>query len=205
MSETVLECQGLPCPEPVLKCKRCIENESPDHLRVVVDNQPARENVTRFLERQGYEVTSEAGGGNFTVSGTRKGVDPAECDVCEVMSERQLDAAAVRTAAFITTEFLGSGDDVLGGKLMYNFLGTLPELGERLWRIVLVNGGVKLSTEGHPCLDKLRSLADAGVSILVCGTCLEHFGLLDAKIVGETTNMLDVVTSLDLADKVIKI
>jgi hypothetical protein len=41
--------------------------------------------------------------------------------------------------------------------------------------------------------------------VLVCGTCLDHFGLLSQKAVGETTNMLDVVTSLQLATKVINV
>lgn len=40
--------------------------------------------------------------------------------------------------------------------------------------------------------------------MLVCGTCLAHYGLLEAKAVGETSNMLDIVTSLDLADKIIR-
>jgi hypothetical protein len=40
--------------------------------------------------------------------------------------------------------------------------------------------------------------------VLVCGTCLTHYGLLEAKAVGETSNMLDIVTSLDLADKIIR-
>jgi hypothetical protein len=34
---------------------------------------------------------------------------------------------------------------------------------------------------------------------------LNHFGLLEKKQVGETTNMLDIVTALQLADKVISI
>jgi hypothetical protein len=40
---------------------------------------------------------------------------------------------------------------------------------------------------------------------LACGTCLDHFNLLDSKQVGETTNMLDIVTAMQLADKVINI
>ena len=44
-----------------------------------------------------------------------------------------------------------------------------------------------------------------GLLILVCGTCLDHFDLLGRKQVGETTNMLDVVTAMQLADKVINI
>ena len=71
--------------------------------------------------------------------------------------------------------------------------------------IVLVNGAVKLATEGHPCLEKLTAMAASGVSILVCGTCLGFFGLMEQKRVGETTNMLDVVTSLAAAGKVIQI
>jgi hypothetical protein len=43
------------------------------------------------------------------------------------------------------------------------------------------------------------------VSILVCGTCLEFFGLMGEKALGQVTNMLDVVTSQDVADKVITI
>ncbi len=88
---------------------------------------------------------------------------------------------------------------------MQNFLRTLPEMGSTLWRIILLNGGVTLAAEGSPVLEPLQALEKAGVSILVCGTCLEHFGLLDKKAVGETTNMLDVVTSLAVAHKIIRI
>jgi TusA-related sulfurtransferase len=49
------------------------------------------------------------------------------------------------------------------------------------------------------------ALESRGVKILVCGTCLNHFNLLERKQVGETTNMLDIVTAMQLADKVINI
>jgi hypothetical protein len=39
----------------------------------------------------------------------------------------------------------------------------------------------------------------------VCGTCLTHFGILEQKRAGETTNMLDIVTAMQLADKVISL
>lgn len=100
---------------------------------------------------------------------------------------------------------MGRGDDELGGKLMLNFLATLPELGDELWRVILVNSAVKLAVEGSEHLTKLKDIENADVTVLVCGTCLDHFGLLDQKRVGQTTNMLDVVTSLQLADKVIQV
>ena len=47
----------------------------------------------------------------------------------------------------ITSEALGKGDDVLGKKVMCNFLKTLPEMGSSLWRICFLNSGVMLCTE----------------------------------------------------------
>ncbi|WP_027178736.1 sulfurtransferase-like selenium metabolism protein YedF [Maridesulfovibrio bastinii] len=201
-----LECQGLPCPQPVLKCKQIIENDNPESFVVVVDNEAAKENVSRFVGTKGYKVNISSGNGLWTLTASKDGSsNSVECEECTIMSQEELDNIGSKTVVFITSENLGSGDDVLGSKLMFNFVSTLPELGESLWRIVMVNSAVKLATEGNPCLEKLQDLEKSGVSILVCGTCLDHFKLLDKKQAGETTNMLDVVTSLQLATKVIKV
>jgi len=205
----ILDCAGLPCPQPVLQCKQCLDNENPAELAVLVDNEAARENVSRFLATRGYAVAAERQGGLWKVTGTASGAaaspgQPPACD-CAPMSPAEMARLDSKVAVFITSDTVGRGDDELGRKLMENFLATLPELGPELWRIILVNSGVKLSVEGHPALAKLQALAAAGVSVLVCGTCLNYFGLLDKKLVGETTNMLDVVTSLQLASKVIQV
>jgi selenium metabolism protein YedF len=100
---------------------------------------------------------------------------------------------------------LGSGNRELGEKLMLNFVKTLVEIKDSLWRLVFVNEGVKLTVEGTETLPFLKTLEDSGVSILVCGTCLEYFNLLEMKKVGITTNMLDIMTSLQVADKVINL
>jgi selenium metabolism protein YedF len=100
---------------------------------------------------------------------------------------------------------MGRGDEELGGKLMINFLKTLKEMGTDLWRLVFVNNGVKLTLEDSEILPDLQTYEKEGLHILVCGTCLNHFGLLEKKQVGETTNMLDIVTAMQLADKVINL
>ena len=92
----------------------------------------------------------------------------------------------------------------LGGKLMLNFIKTLKEMGA-LWRMVFVNEGVKLTVDGAETIEALRELEESGVSMLVCGTCLEYFGILEDKRIGETTNMLDIVTSLQVSEKIINI
>ncbi|GAB4345417.1 MAG: hypothetical protein Kow0089_22480 [Desulfobulbaceae bacterium] len=105
----------------------------------------------------------------------------------------------------VTADHLGYGDRDLGGKLLLNFLKTLPEMGPSLWRLVLVNAGVRLAVDGHACLPPLRKLAASGVSVLACSTCLAHFNLQDKQAVGEPTTMVDIVTSMQVADKVLTI
>ncbi len=95
--------------------------------------------------------------------------------------------------------------DELGTKLMKNFLKTLNEMGNDLWRLIFVNNGVKLTINDSDVLSILKDLEKNHANILVCGACLTHFNLLDKKAVGETTNMLDIITSMQLADKVINL
>ncbi len=213
MNETRLECQGLPCPQPVLKCKDALTQVRPDCLVVLVDNEPARENVTRFLKNQHYSVVSAdqrngvielraepEGGGIRPEKPSEEGARP-ESAAPSSQTAHQED----RQLILITSNVMGRGDDELGARLMHNYIATLPEMGDSLWRILLINSGVKLAVDGSPDLENLQKLEQSGVSILVCGTCLDHFQLLEHKRVGQTTNMLDVVTSLQLASKVIKI
>ena len=103
------------------------------------------------------------------------------------------------------TDRIGFGDDALGIKLMVNFIRTLNEMGDELWRLVFVNNGVKLTIDGSEVVADLQKYEKNGIKILVCGTCLTHFDLLERKQVGITTNMLDIVTAMQNADKVINL
>ena len=207
MPEISLDCKGLPCPEPVLLCKDRIDNQGPGQFSVVVDNEAAKENVTRFVNTKGYEVHAEKQNGFWTLTCSSSGpAEPVQSQKTPVPPiGRELQGQEEKITVFIGSSRIGTGDDELGAKLMLSFISTLPELGTQLWRVILVNSGVKLAIEGSPALEKLKALADDGVTILVCGTCLDHFGLLGKKAVGHTTNMLDVVTSLQLAGKVITV
>jgi len=105
----------------------------------------------------------------------------------------------------LAADSLGKGDDELGRKIVVNFIRTMKEMGSDLWRLVLLNSGVKLAVEGSEALPQLQALADEGLGILVCGPCLKTFNLLEKKQVGELTSMVDIVTSMQLADKVISL
>ena len=191
-----LDCRGLACPQPVIRCREAVATGAAA-LLVKVDNLAARENVLRYLGNNGYTCACEEQDGIFHIRATRAGTAAAAAP------EAGGDDTGARTLVLITTPTLGRGDDTLGQRLMETFLGTLPEM-RNLWRVVLLNGGVRLAATPGPALEALKKLAANGVSILVCGTCLAHYGLTEAREVGETSNMLDIVSSLDLAEKIIR-
>ncbi len=205
MSQT-LDCMGLVCPQPVLRCRDLLAQGRPDAFAVLVDNPASVENVTRFLGKNGYAVQAERlGEKQWRLDAVLTDAAAVDASTDDVVCPAPAPAAGARkTAVLITTETLGRGDDTLGTGLMGNFLATLPEIGHELWRVILLNGGVKLACREGKALDGLKRIAADGVTIMVCGTCLNHYGLMEAKQVGETTNMLDIVTALGEADKVIR-
>ena len=195
-----IDARGLACPAPVLQAKNVIEDKNLNSIKVLVDNEASRQNVSRFLKSQGFEVSVQERGGDFHVTGRRE--DGIESE--SVVAEKQ-DTEKKKIMVMVANNCMGHGDDELGSKLMVSFLKTLKEMGDELWRLVFVNNGVKLTIDGSEVLSILKEYEKDGLHILVCGTCLTHFNLLDKKQVGETTNMLDIVTAMQLADKVIQI
>ncbi|RLB83135.1 MAG: sulfurtransferase-like selenium metabolism protein YedF [Deltaproteobacteria bacterium] len=193
-----LNCRGLACPQPVLRTKHFVEsNPQVPEFTIIVDNAASAQNVVRFVESQGFSASLQQKGTDFEIKAIKSEEIGAEA------AGRGEVKSSEKILVMITKNTMGSGDDVLGEGLMLNFLNTLNEMGEALWRLVFLNSGVKLTIAGAKTLPAIQQLEAQGISVLVCGTCLNHFNLLDQKRVGETTNMLDIVTSLQLADKVI--
>jgi selenium metabolism protein YedF len=194
----LIDCKGMTCPQPVVETRNFLAaHPHQTEIAVLVDNPAAAQNVERFLGTQGFQVSIQGADPDFKVQGHRQG-----SGICETTCENS-EEKVQKTLIMITQGVMGRGDDQLGTLLLLNFLRTLKEMGNNLWRLVFVNAGVKLTIEGAETLPVLQELEKQGVSVLVCGTCLTHFGLLEKKQCGETTNMLDIVTSLQVADKVI--
>ena len=180
--------------------KTAIEEKDPSIIKVTVDNEAAKQNVSRFLQSRQFEISEVFEGNDFSVIGKKEDVVASEKPVVE-----KVETDINKIMVMVATDRVGYGDDELGSKLMISFIKTLKEMGPELWRLVFVNNGVKLTIEGSEVLPVLKEYEIEGLQILVCGTCLDHFDLLDLKQVGETTNMLDIVTAMQLADKVINI
>jgi hypothetical protein len=71
-------------------------------------------------------------------------------------------------------------------------------------RLILINSGVRLASEGSEVLDTLKKLSEEGTEILACGTCLDFYRLKGKLSVGTVSNMYDITQSLLEADRLIR-
>lgn len=53
----MIDARGLSCPMPVIQVQNEVKKNAPASLEVMVDNQVAVENITRYAANQGYSVT----------------------------------------------------------------------------------------------------------------------------------------------------
>lgn len=193
MKEKV-DARDLACPQPVIMAKKTIEEKG--DCVVIVDNDAARENVCRMAESLGYDVHIEENDDATYIHITRGGVS-------EVWEEKTLSTEP--TVVVFPSDKMGRGDDELGTVLIRAFLHTLGEISPRPDIMIFFNAGVKLTTEGSEVLDDLHKLENQGIEMLVCGTCLDYFGLKDDFKVGVVSNMYDIAETMLLAGRVIRI
>ena len=59
-----VDARGLSCPEPVIQTKNAMASKEAEY-EVLVDNVVAKENVSRFVMHQGYQVNVEEQGDDF--------------------------------------------------------------------------------------------------------------------------------------------
>ncbi len=65
-----IDARGLSCPEPVIMIRKAMSTKE-NAYTMIVDNVTSRENVTRYAEHQGYQVSVTEGNGEFTLSITK--------------------------------------------------------------------------------------------------------------------------------------
>ena len=65
-----LDARGLSCPEPVVMIRKAMTSRESAY-QIVVDNVTARENVTRYAQHQGYQVSVQETDGEYHLSITK--------------------------------------------------------------------------------------------------------------------------------------
>ena len=189
-----IDCRGMACPQPVVTAKKALDDSGGREFILIVDNLAARDNVERFAQSQGAVVGVEEKGNDFYL---RIQKDSA-CDVAG--SAQKVEKVVV----YVNSNLLGIGEEALGTILMRSFLKTLLDLKPIPSKLVFINSGVRLTTEGSEVLETLKTLFEKGVEILSCGTCLDFYGLKAKLKVGIISNMYDIAQSLLEADRLIR-
>ncbi len=190
-----IDCRNMTCPLPVVTVKRALEEAPGEDLKVLLDDGPPRENVTRFVVNRGFSVdeTRMEGGYAILISG-------ASGETLSINRQKSGE-----TVILIASDRLGDGPEELGRLLMKNFINTLVEGPETPDRMLFINTGVLLVTEGSEVLEALDKLGNRGVEIASCGVCLDFFDQKKKLRVGTVTNMFTIAESLLRAGSVIRV
>lgn len=199
-----VDAMGDACPVPVVKTLKALrELVGAGTIVTLVDNEVAVQNLTRMAHEKDCEVASEQlGEKRYRVTLTvPEGVEVADGEpedaTCYVPAKRNL-------VIQVSSDAMGAGSDELGRSLMKAFIYAVTQQDELPRTMLFYNGGAHLTCEGSPCLDDLRALAEQGVEILTCGTCLNHYGIADKLAVGEVTNMYVICQKLEQASHVVR-
>ena len=201
--EKIIDCKGMACPLPVVNAKKASEEMGAgDQLTVLVDNEIAVQNLTRFAEHKGFTVSAEKKGEKeyAVVVGISGAVaEEAKEDVACVMDVRRKGMLVVLSA-----NVMGTGDPKLGTALMKAFVFALTKQDQLPDTVLCYNTGAYLTCEGADTLEDLKLLESEGVTVLTCGTCLDFYGLKEKLAVGGVTNMYDIVERMENAAQIIK-
>jgi selenium metabolism protein YedF len=169
---------------------------------IIVDDETAQRNVTRMAEKTGATVVVET-----KDDGTYLSISAGDAPKEEPVSrEAQAAPAGGPLVLVVSSEFMGRGEhEELGHVLIRGFFHTLGEVEPIPDTIVFFNSGVKLAVVGSPVLEDLEALAERGVEILACGTCLGYYDLKDKAGVGEVSNMYTIAETILGAGKVVNL
>lgn len=197
-----IDARGLACPQPVVLTKKALEDITSGIIEVIVDNKPASENVSRFARNSGCNVEVREDKGNFIIKVTKGEAAKVSKEkiVCKLKPQTKKE-----TVFLIASDTIGQGSDELGGILMKILFPTLLEVKPKPDRVIFMNNGIKLTVEGSEFLDSLGKLEKAEVELLVCGTCLDYFGLKEKVKVGRISNFFEITEALLNAEKVIRL
>ena len=176
---------GLACPKPVINTKKELDKIDNGIVVVTVDNDIAKQNILKLSNSLNCESKIIKEKKDLISIEIKKG----ENVIIEEKKQEKLEDKCI----FISSDKIGNGNDELGSVLMKGFIYTLTESKPYPKSILLVNSGVKLSTENYDTVENLKILEEAGVEILSCGTCLDYYGLKESLKLGSVTNMYTIV------------
>jgi selenium metabolism protein YedF len=203
MSEHTVDARNLKCPQPLIMAKKALEGMSAgERLRVIIDNETARDNLMRFLRDNGMTPGLFAEKGVFTIEVEKAGNAPPLGDTGAYCAPEGTKAGPV---IVINHNCMGSGSEELGRVLLQACIFTLKEISPIPSAIICYNAGVFVAAEGSPTVQALADLVSRGATLLLCGTCVDYYELKGKISIGTITNMYEILQLASNSERVITI
>lgn len=190
MNENIVDARSLRCPQPLMLAKKALEGLAVgERLRILIDNDTSRDNLVRYLRDHGMTPVLDSDGSTYRID-VEKGEAQQLGEAALYCTPGQPATAPVFV---ISRGSMGSGSEELGRILLQACLNTLKELAPLPSAILCYNAGVHAAAEGSPTASALAELEKRGVTVLVCGTCVDYFDLKGKIAAGTISNMYDIL------------
>lgn len=187
--KNILDARGQECPKPVIMTKKELEDMEKGILTTIVDNEVAKENISKLANSLGLD---------FTVEEVSQEEYHIHINKGDTIKEEGLSLSSNlkdMTIGF-SSDTMGKGDDQLGKILMKSFIYTVSETKPYPTTMVFFNSGVRLTCEDSEVIDDLIRLENEGVEIISCGTCLDFLNIKEKLKVGSISNMYTIYEKL---------
>lgn len=199
----IIDCKGMICPMPLIETRKAIRESSiGDDLQVVVDNETSFNNVSHFLNDNGYVFNYTKDGDTYAISFKVSKIEPKKEEVKPIIENKV--SKSQNHIIVLNSNKMGMGDDDLGKLLMKGYLNTIDQLDVLPLEIICYNSSVTLAEKGTDSAQTLKKIESQGVKITLCGTCVDFFGLKENLEVGTISNMLYIAGKLSSGIQIVK-
>ncbi len=194
--------KGLLCPQPLILTRKALKNCLPgETLKIECDNQTAYQNILTYLQDQSLAPNGTEKGAVYLIEVINQPTEKGEEAESYSMNPGICSSAYV---VAVSSDLMGEGDPQLGAILMKGFLNALHEQPVLPTHLIFYNSGVKMVTNESGVISSLQELEADGVEILVCGTCVDFYGIREQMGAGRISNMFTLTEIMAKTGHVVK-
>jgi selenium metabolism protein YedF len=201
----IVDTKGQVCPKPIIETKKILNQVAVGEMfMVITDNETSFNNLKRFLNDNHSKVNAKREGDVWSLEVTKLHGEIKDNPAEEYCTPEVGAVAKGDYIIAISSDCMGHGEEELGRKLMVSFISIILYLDELPSAIVLYNSGVKLAVKDSVVIEYLAELEKHNVAIVVCGTCVDYYGISNYLGAGTINDMLTITNRLIKAKKIIR-